>query len=129
MAAQPDYWGVIESTASRTPVVILREQASLLSAKTGNLLEGRVTTTVQGNRLNHSFRLVAPALDGYNYELFNVGHEVSAVYPVRLTVDDGKVHGYEFFEDEAEFTARLREKLSSPETKRVISTLLSQVNT
>ena len=125
MAAQPDFWGVIEKSVSRTPVAILREQASLLSAKTGNLLEGQVKTTVRGAGLDHSFRLIAPALDGYNYELFTVSHEVSSVYPLC----DPNEYDVPYFENEVEFTAWLREKLSSPETKRVLSTLLAQVTT
>lgn len=122
MALQPDYWGVIESLSSRTPVAILREQASLLSAKTGNLLERQVKTTVVGTRFFHSFRLVAPALDRYTYGLFTVSHDVS-MYPA--SADDVAPR----LSDEAEFTAWLRTELSSPETKRVVSTLLAQVTT
>ena len=74
MAAHADLWGDIAPSAVRTPASILREQASLLGAKTKNTIEGQVETWTSGSKLYHSFNLVVPALDNYSYELFKISH-------------------------------------------------------
>jgi hypothetical protein len=48
MATVPDFWGEIEPAEVRTPAAMMREQASLLGAKTGYAVEGRVNTETQG---------------------------------------------------------------------------------
>jgi hypothetical protein len=77
MATVPDFWGEIEPAEVRTPAAMMREQASLLGAKTGYAVEGRVNTETQGGEFYHSFNLVVPALDHYTYRLFRVHHGVS----------------------------------------------------
>ena len=104
----------------RTPLVILREQASLLGSKTKNLVEASVTTHANGNIFHHSFDLVVPALDRYTYNLFTIIHGPS-LYPV--TVWGTPV----MFLSEEQFIEWLGAKLSSPDTKRIVSILLSQV--
>lgn len=39
-----DFWGKIETTAIRTPLSIMREQAAALGPRTMNLVEARVET-------------------------------------------------------------------------------------
>ena len=129
MTSQPDFWGDIELTGDRTPLVILREQAALLGAKTKNVVKVKVTTSVSGKHLHHSFNLVAPALDNYTYELFRVRHGVEA-YPVNVEAMDAKLPikaHFPILRDEAGFAAWLQEQLSSPRTKKIIATLFSQV--
>ena len=62
MAASTDLWGEIEATQIRTPLVILREQAALLGAKTQNLVEASVNTFVSEGSFYHSLDLVVPSL-------------------------------------------------------------------
>lgn len=122
MAAHADLWGDIAPAAVRTPVSILREQASLLGAKTKNTIEGNVESRVSGSLLNHSFNLVVPALDNYTYELFQISHDVN-LYPIHV--------GFQYVVDlknEEDFVRWLARKLSSPETKSVIGNLLAQAN-
>lgn len=74
------------------PVTILRQQASLLGKKTKNIVEGQVETKTvndssQEKLLEHSFYLVAPALDFYKYLLFRVQHGVMDWYPLKIFVD------------------------------------------
>lgn len=120
MAAQTDLWGDIIPEQVRTPVAILREQATLLGRKTKNLVEARVETDVCGTELCHHFQLVVPVLDGYTYELFHVWHGVD-IYPVR-------VPNMQALKNEDEFTGWLREQLSSPKTTKIIGNLLAQAN-
>src|SRR5881296_859505 len=81
MATNVDLWGEIQPPDVRTPVSILREQAALLGQKTKNLVEASVETTSSGGTFYHTFKLVAPALDNYTYQLFRIRHGIQ-LYPV-----------------------------------------------
>lgn len=122
MAAHADLWGEITPSVARTSVAILREQASLLGAKTNHLVEGKVETRVFGSRLYEFFYLVVPPLGNYSYELFRVSHDAK-LYPVQIDDDPGHE-----LSNEAEFVKWLGQKLSSPETKSIIGDLLAQAN-
>ncbi len=70
----------------QTPITILKEQSSLLGQKTNNLVEAEVKSNDAGNgRVAISFNLVAPALNSYRYQLFQVLHHAVEIYP--LTID------------------------------------------
>ena len=122
MAAHADLWGEITPSAVRTPVSILREQASLLGAKTNYTIEGKVETRIDGEKFYHLFNLVVPALDNYSYQLFQIWHEVG-LYPVRVW----GAFGEELANEEA-FVNWLGRKLSSSETKSIIGNLFAQAN-
>jgi hypothetical protein len=126
-----DFWGEIDLTGDRTPLVIVREQALLLAAKTNNVVEAKVTTSVSHDFLHHTFSLIVPALDGYTYELFSIRHAVEP-YPVTIDALDSKLFSQApsfqtKLKDEAEFNAWLQDLLSSARTKKIVSTLFSQV--
>jgi len=121
MAARADLWGEIVPSEVRTPVSILREQASLLGAKTKYMIEGQVETRVVESNFYHAFKLVVPALDNYAYELFEIRHSVS-LYPVRIVATLSDLKSEEAFVD------WLAKKLSSAETKSLIGNLLAQAN-
>jgi len=123
MAAHADLWGEIKPSVVRTPVAMLREQASLLGAKTNHLIEGKVHSHASGTKFYHSFSLVVPALDNYSYELFQISHDVG-FYPVSVE----NRSSYRELRNQGEFVEWLREKLSSPETKGLIGNLLAQAN-
>jgi hypothetical protein len=134
MTPQPDLWGEIGTGQIKSPVAILREQAALLGSKTQNLVEARVETSTFRDTFHHEFVLFVPALD-YKYQLFKVSHGVD-MYPIETTrlvapvVSDAHHTawpGYVFLNDEEEFVQWLHEKLSSPETKKIIANLLAQV--
>jgi hypothetical protein len=121
MATQTDFWGEIQSEHIRTPVAILREQAALLGPKTQNLVEAKVKTEPwPGGEFRHSFNLVVPALGNHTYELFRVYNPMS-LYPVKTDTSPS-------LKDEEEFKTWLRDKLSSPETKRIIANLIAQAS-
>jgi hypothetical protein len=102
-----------------TPASILKAQASRIGEKTKNIIEGRVDTTSSGEGMVHSFRLVAPALDNYSYELFRITHSIR-LYPVTVMYSGRSLRS------EQELVAWLRELLSSPETKRIVGSLIAQ---
>jgi hypothetical protein len=142
MAAQTDFWGEIVPAQERTPLAILREQASLLGTKTKNLVEATVDTSVSpyGQFVNR-FTLVVPSLSNYKYELFTIEHGV-AIYPITVAseVPAGELNrgaqsvltpaspiNRPQLQTEQEFVDWLRRRLSSAETKRIIASLLAQV--
>jgi hypothetical protein len=139
MAAQTDFWGEIVPAQERTPLAILREQASLLGTKTKNLVEATVDTSVDPNgQFVHRFTLVVPSLGSYKYELFRIEHGV-AIYPISFAseVPSAQLSREPVnrlmnprlssqLETEQEFVDWLRQKLSSDETKRIIANLLAQ---
>jgi hypothetical protein len=121
MAAQPDFWGEIGSAEGPTPLSILREQASLLSKKTKGLVEAKVDTDASRSGFTHHLRLVVPALDNYTYELFWISNGID-LYPV-TAFDAGKQLT---LRSEDAFLDWLKEKLSSPLTKKITANLLAQ---
>jgi hypothetical protein len=114
----PDLWPEIEQSQVVPPVAILREQAALLGKKTNYLLEGRVVTRTNSGRFFHSVYIVAPALDGYEYKLFDISHD-ERLYPVQINVAS--------LNSEQEFMEHIRDILNSDKTKSVVSSLLAQV--
>lgn len=67
----PDSFGQFDLD---TPLMMLREQASLLAKKTGNLVHATVKTEMDGTWFNHIFELVVPVLEDYRHKLFKVAH-------------------------------------------------------
>jgi len=151
MVASTDLWGNIATEELvRTPVSILREQATLLGKKTGNVLEARVETfRLNEGWLGHRLLLVAPSLDDYTYELLKFSHPIQ-IYPVNPDTFEGSADNI-FLDslkigsskttagrsattielrnpitDEESFVKWLGAKLSSAETHRIITNLLSQ---
>ena len=123
-----DLWPDDISGASNllTPVSILKEQASLLGRKTGNLVEAEVDTSLVDYErlLQHSFILVAPALKHYRYLLFRVTHSATQLYPLEIDVpvlNTGMSAG-----SEIDFIEKLKDIFAGNKTKEIIQTLIAQ---
>jgi hypothetical protein len=114
-----DFWGEIETTAVRTPLSMMREQAAALGPRTKNLVEAKVETRIYAGDFRHTFALVVPSLDNYTYELFQIQHDVN-LYPVHVM---GQIAA---LTTEDEFTAWLRKRLSSEQTRKIVTNLLAQ---
>ena len=82
----PDDFGNIKVAP---PILILRAQAGGLTKKTRGEVEGRVVTNRLKSDISHVFQIIAPALDGYTYNLFEVVHPIE-LYPLRVFVDPGR---------------------------------------
>jgi len=132
-----DLWPTdLGTVTTKSPVTILKEQASLLGAKTKNIVKAKVQKTpsyiVPAMPFNYEFMLHAPALDNYSYRLFVVAYDVD-LYPVRFWVNDaiaeemGIKRGDDLFatgeEQLIEILARI---LGSQKTRQVIQAILSQ---
>lgn len=132
-----DLWPeTIGKAREKSPVAVLREQASLLGRKTGNLVQAEVRgRQSEKGAFRYYFYIVAPALGHYRYELFSITHDIT-LYPLSVEVEP------EILEDippgladdnlairadsEDEFLERLRLVFGSKKTERVITALLSQ---
>ena len=111
------------------PILTLKEQASILSSKTGGRIVGEVSSGRRfistDNGFAHLFFLVAPFLDDYRYQLFSVTHGVG-LYPLKVEAD---VMDQVFAcESLGEFQAALRTIFSSPQTIKVIQSILAQTD-
>jgi hypothetical protein len=126
-----DFWPDIGDTKPKvTPLSLMKQQAALLGRHTGNVLEGRVRSTTFRGGVNHTFVIAAPALD-YQYELFNVSHTMVDIYPVTVVsaprVGEGPLEKPPVLRSQEEFLQWLKDVLSSDTTKRVLGSLLAQV--
>ncbi|MFI5455117.1 MAG: hypothetical protein ACHRXM_06660 [Isosphaerales bacterium] len=132
-----DLWPTdLGTVTTKSPLTILKEQASLLGAKTKNIVKATVKNAGQVfvpiMPFSYDFILNAPALDNYRYRLFAVAYDVD-LYPVRFRVDDaiakeiGIKPGEEFFATgEEQFIEILARILGSQKTRHVIHAILSQ---
>lgn len=141
-----DLWGDDFGKVSvKAPVVILREQASLLGQRTKGVILGKVsasrTNSFEG--LSYSFSLVVPALDNYTYGLFSISHSVTELYPVTFQIDGEIASEVNVVsptaltstsmynvkaENEEEFEGVLSQILKSQKTRKVLNSLLAQVS-
>jgi hypothetical protein len=114
-----DFWGEIETSVVKTPLSIMREQAAALGPRTKNLVEAKVETKIFGGQFIHTFELVVPSLDNYTYQLFKIQHPAN-LYPI-------EVFGASIaLRTEDEFLGWLRDRLSSEQTRKIVSNLLAQ---
>lgn len=144
----PDLWPEIGVPNIRTPVSVLREQASLLGAKTNNVLEGDVTK-VDGAvhwavswEFIYVFHIVAPLLKDFRYRLLSIAHRID-MYPLRVRLSEELVReitdaGAPFIfnsyyvaetENEEAFMELIRLTLNSAKTMKIIHSLLAQSQT
>lgn len=119
-------WGNLdEFDLVQTPVGVLKEQAHILTDHTGGRLVGVVITRELGESLVHSLNIRVPTLNNYEYTLLEIQHPVD-LYPARILANpSGKL--YECG-DETAFLDAVESVLSSTETKKILSRLLSQIN-
>jgi len=140
---EPSLWKFNERTlktnTKELPDGILKEQADILSDKTGGVLYGRTTNmkfrpqdpNVKYN-LATVFDVVVPSLDNYSYTLLIMYSRPESDYPIALTSDSNIIDDAENFrpqyecEDRVSFIKGLREILSSDEVNRNIEILYSK---
>jgi len=136
-----------------TPATILKEQASLLGQKTGNLILAEVVLLEQdfgrSEEFNYAFLIVAPTLNDYRYRLFTISHDIT-LYPVKFHCDadltqqigsSESVGGKDYLnallrgeppalvaKSEDELLEILGRILGAEKTRRVIAAILSMVS-
>lgn len=121
-----DMWGDFQVEAVRTPVQILKEQASALGPKTKTLVVAEVDSVTEMDRFYHTLDLVVPTLDGYRYNLLRLHHTIE-MYPLQLDFFGDSLLGQAVVSSEEELNLALQKALSAQKTKRIINSLLGQV--
>jgi hypothetical protein len=132
----------IENERVESPVMTLREQASLLGEKSGNLVQGEVVGDNNSPKnLTYYFYIVAPTLGNYRYQLFYLEHEIYA-YPLKIYVEEAildeikmnvKVDAFidhEFIrvDTETDLNETLKAIFWAKKTRRIITALISQAD-
>jgi hypothetical protein len=118
----------------KSPVSILREQASFLGDKTQNLVRAKISPhdKQEQNNFKYTFFIVAPELGDYHHALFKIRHDVE-LYPVVIETDE-EIH-YELAPEEdttlianseSEFLGILRKIFTARKTKKIIHALIAQ---
>ena len=141
-----DLWPSDLSTVDqRSPLTILKEQASLLGEKTQNIVIGVLEhhgmlgpLKVRNHPFKYRFVLTCPALNGYRFRLFSVGYCIY-MYPVYFDLDSDLAeeinqdthvelgeNGTFQASNEGEFIEILKRIFSSRKAVQVIRALLSQ---
>ncbi|MBD2457158.1 hypothetical protein H6G80_24170 [Nostoc sp. FACHB-87] len=120
-------WGELPKNVEvRTPYLILKEQASILTQMTKGLLIGEVDRKSLGQNIFFvSLRIRVPALNSYTYSVVDVRYPLK-LYPLAIkdyTSSEQEVQ----CSSEQEFELALGKILSSEQVKRVISTLLAEI--
>jgi len=132
-ASKTDLWGrpfLIDPTDS-APVVLLRQQADALYARTEGRVEGVVLKNFDKGTAWASLYARVPSIQGYMYKMLTVGHPANAnpANPSTLTAHD-TFRGREDWDDVGSmdrFASWLEEALSSEEAHAVIENLLKYV--
>ncbi len=141
----------LAANTTRSPLTILKEQASLLGYQTRNIVTAGVSRYSVGMRViaggddntkmisrpdssqfTYAFNIEAPALDNYTYRLFTTTYDVN-LFPVRFTLDQdiaselGLSAGESLDAvNEEDFKQKLALILGSQKTRKVINAILSQ---
>ena len=129
------FWVIPAEVKEKSPLTMLREQASALSEATGGLLRGEVSTRKWLNGLEISLNVVVPALGNYELELLTY-RQPPLMYPGRLVslLDDqpginlpaAVGEGFEIHREQ-EFADVLKFILASEKMQKTIAALLAQI--
>ena len=110
----------------RTPYIILKEQASILTKATNGLLIGEVTKRrLAGDYTECNLIIKVPSINNYTISIVNMIYP-AIIYPLKVKGDFTKNIAAECNTEE-ELENVLHKILSSAEVKRIVSGLLSEV--
>lgn len=119
-------WSKLKEEASkiRTPTLILRAQAQMLSETTGGLIRGRVDMEEEGNAAFLKFSVYVPTLNNYEVDLFGVRQPVTQ-YPATLVPEWGDTRPVKC-ENDAEFEEAVVDHCEGPDLQKIVSGLFAQ---
>ena len=117
-------WSKLKEEASkiRTPMLILRAQAQMLSKTTDGLIRGRVDIEDDGMLLK--FSVYVPTLNNYEVDLFGVRQPVTQ-YPATLEPEWGDTRPVKC-ETDAELEEAVVEYCEGRDLQRVVTGLFAQ---
>ena len=123
------FWAIPDVTQIRTPLSILREQASALTQETKGVLVGQAEAQPDGGRIRVVLDVVAPGLNDYRYRVLEYTQPLE-MYPGQLNGPGGvnPLIPSVRIQDEPKFIDAVKEVLSSPRVKNVLASLLAQVS-
>ncbi len=119
------FWALPDVATLRTPLRILREQATALTERTNGLLVGLVEVNQQSDRdLQIKLDVIVPALNDYRVRILRYVQPIT-LYPGNLTgMGIGAFMEINSLED---FDIAIKNALSSQAVKNILSSLISQV--
>lgn len=126
--APQNLWGEFPNVEDvRTPTIVLKEQAAQLSTATKGVLRGKVSVRQSGGWFTLQLRVVAPAIEGYEYTVLDVMHPIDP-YPLTIVSnwDKGRREDGVKCNNEDEFVAALAAILQDDRVKRIVAALLAQ---
>lgn len=131
----------LKNSAKELPNSILKEQADILSDKTGGVIYGTITNmkfTPDEAEVNYNlatvFDIVVPGLDNYRYTLLILYSRPEKDYPIAITVGSSLMEDTLYFQPECEcenrqqFIEELKKILSSDEINKKIEILYSKAS-
>ena len=122
--AVKNLWGELPEAADiRSPITILREQASLLTQMTKGTLDGEVSLRNFDGIFVARLAIRVPALDNYAFTVLRAQYSIE-LYPVTVTESTGDAPIYDC-NDEESFQTTLAQILSSERINNVIGNLIS----
>jgi hypothetical protein len=120
-----DLWPSFEDLPKFTsPRTILAEQARFLEQKTKNVLTVELTSgrsKVKAGKLYTFFKIVAPLINNYSYQLFTLYHD-AFLYPCEIKFRDKYIE----CSTEESLKKNLEIIFNDKDTIKVVSSLLSQ---
>ena len=118
-------WGSLDDFKKiKTPLSIVREQGELLSQATQGILLGDVKIASQGGKIHFTLFIMAMQLNQYKCEILKVQHGIK-IYPVQV-YNSRATAKWKLCKTESSFVTEIKSILSSPETRDIIESLLSQ---
>jgi hypothetical protein len=128
-------WSIPATADIRTPLAIMKEQASALTDQTNGSLVGYVETTTFGDGLRINLSIQVPALNNYRYQILTYNQPIT-MYPGRLQSGVPVATGpnvfappqSKFIENEQDFMVGLKALLTSQEVTQLVTSLLAQAN-
>jgi hypothetical protein len=120
------FWAVPDSATLRTPLSILREQASALTEQTKGAIVGSVETRTDNGTLDVHLTLIVPALNDYRHRILTYKQPID-LYPGHLVASGQEMARFIEISDENQFVSEVKGILSSDRTKNILTSLLAQV--
>jgi hypothetical protein len=118
------FWMIPDVANLRTPLGILREQASALTEQTNGTLVGVVETDIRGGWMTQSLEISVPSLSDYRFRILTYEHSIHLYPGTMVSQSEAGIR----IENEAGFVEALKVILTSDRIKSVLSSLLAQAN-
>jgi hypothetical protein len=119
------FWAIPDANTTKTPILLLREQAQLLNEATHGTLraEVEVFNGTFSDKISVHLVVIAPALDNYKYVILTYTQGINIFPGLIIDNPNNKVID---IADEDSFETTLKSVLSSKSMERILLNLLSQ---